>query len=159
MDSFDLAHNSESKSNESASFGLLDDKYFQSRSDASLCNESTSIKSSIQQIDSKKPPPIPNKSGKRATQQVGKELTLLDDTQNLEATVESIHLNESDLKDLEDEFTFEEEEEEEEEESEDHVSETKPISTMSQLQFNNLGARFDSLETSSSLFCNDLLVS
>ena len=157
MDSFDLAHNSESKSNESASFGLLDDKYFQSRSDASICNESTSIKSGIQKIDNKKPPPIPNKSGKRPTQQVaGKDLTLLDDTQNLEATVESIHLNESDLKDLEDEFTFEEEEEEEDE---DQVTETKPINTMSQLQFNNLGARFDSLENSSSLFCNDLLVS
>lgn len=45
---------------------------------------------------------------------------MLEQTQDLEATVASIHLNESDLKELDDEFTFDEGDEEAEESEGSH---------------------------------------
>ena len=65
----------------------------------------------------KKKPPLPAKSRKLSTREYDEEKTneegeeVMRNGENPEMTIESIRLNESDLKELEDEFTFEEEDE------------------------------------------------
>ena len=61
-------------------------------------------------------PPLPVRKQNYLTQSTPSEVNRLKDetelAENCENTMDSIRLNESDLKDLEDEFTFEEEDEE-----------------------------------------------
>ena len=67
-----------------------------------------------------KPPPIPNKKKKSINKNSEDkenidQLNMMEETQDIDNTVASIHLNESDLKELDDEFTFDEGDDEVEE--------------------------------------------
>lgn len=104
----DSLNASESKSGHSNSLGLLDIQ------DLSLDLNSKSIKETV-----KEKPPIPNKKKRAKNEDLlnpNIDFNNLEDTQNLEASVVSIKLNESDLKELEDEFTFDEDDEDDNDE-------------------------------------------
>lgn len=110
-----------------------------------------------------KPPPIPNKKKKSINCEIinpSIDMNNLEDTQNLEATVESIHFNDSDLKELEDEFTFDEEDDEEcdgknEEECTTPKNNARTETTLGKLIENTLVKRFDTMGNNTS---NDLVI-
>jgi len=97
-----------------------------------------------------KPPPIPNKQRKSASNAKAEateniELNMLEETQDMENTVASIRLNESDLKELEDEFSFDEGEDDDENDTNEaceSVNRKKSFGTN-----NTLVKRFDLLQT------------
>ena len=112
-----------------------------------------------------KPPPIPNKQRKSASSaRVAStdniELNMFEETQDMENTVASIHLNESDLKELEDEFSFDEGDDDDENDANaTHNQANGSGSRKKSFGTNNtLVKRFDILQTNNAS-SDDLLVS
>ena len=106
-----------------------------------------------------KPPQIPNKKKKPINCEIinpAIDLNNLEDTQNLEVTVESIHFNDSDLKELEDEFTFDEDDEEESDQKAEDECTTPKNNNKYETTYtqNTLVKRFDAMGNNTS---NDLV--
>ncbi len=111
-----------------------------------------------------KPPPIPNKQRKTVNNaQVALkdniDVNMFEETQDMENTVASIHLNESDLKELEDEFSFDEAEDDDENDANVTNKTNGSGNRKKSLGTNNtLVKRFDLLQTNNASGDNLLVI-